>query len=156
MGDLVNLEVDVLGKYFERFFQLGVKSDGTAGIKGDFRVSERSGLLVCACADSDALSSPSLSRHSGRDRSRRRPACRPLAGIRFWCGRCKTRISVAEFVVRIAEFLPDRFLEWEDSNTQGTIFMPDRDVIGARGFSSSNLFSVRHGHAGEKMPQLSG
>jgi riboflavin synthase len=32
-GDLVNLEVDVLGKYFERFFQLGVKSDGNAGSK---------------------------------------------------------------------------------------------------------------------------
>jgi hypothetical protein len=48
---------------------------------------------------------------------------------------------VAEFVVRIAEFEPDRFLEWEDSSSQGTIFMPVRDVIGARGFSSSNLFS---------------
>jgi riboflavin synthase len=36
MGDLVNLEVDVLGKYFERFFQLGVKSDGNAGSKVTF------------------------------------------------------------------------------------------------------------------------
>jgi riboflavin synthase len=33
MGDLVNLEVDLLGKYFERFFLLGVKSDGKAGSK---------------------------------------------------------------------------------------------------------------------------
>lgn len=27
-GDLVNLEVDILGKYFERFFQLGLKPSG--------------------------------------------------------------------------------------------------------------------------------
>jgi hypothetical protein len=47
----------------------------------------------------------------------------------------------AEFVVRIAEFAPDRFLEWEDSNSQGTIFMPVQDVMSAKGFSSSSLFS---------------
>jgi riboflavin synthase len=28
IGDLVNLEVDILGKYFERFFQLGLKAEG--------------------------------------------------------------------------------------------------------------------------------
>jgi hypothetical protein len=48
---------------------------------------------------------------------------------------------LAEFVVRIAEFAPDRFLEWEDSNSQGTIFIPSHDVLSARGFSSTNLFS---------------
>jgi riboflavin synthase len=32
-GDLVNLEVDILGKYFERFFQLGVKAEGKGGSK---------------------------------------------------------------------------------------------------------------------------
>lgn len=48
---------------------------------------------------------------------------------------------LAEFVVRIAEFAPDRFLEWEDTNSQGTIFMPSHDILGARGFSSSSLFS---------------
>lgn len=47
----------------------------------------------------------------------------------------------AEFVVRIAEFLPDRYIEWEDGNTQGTIFMPNRDVFSAKGFASANLFS---------------
>ena len=46
----------------------------------------------------------------------------------------------AEFVVRIAEFSPDRFLEWEDSQTQGTIFIPNRDLLSAKGFSSSSLF----------------
>ncbi len=46
----------------------------------------------------------------------------------------------AEFVVRIAEFSPDRFLEWEDSKTQGTVFIPNRDILSAKGFSSSDLF----------------
>jgi hypothetical protein len=46
----------------------------------------------------------------------------------------------AEFVARIAEFLPDRFLEWEDSNGQGTVFMPSRDVAEAKGFVNTNLF----------------
>jgi riboflavin synthase alpha subunit len=33
MGDAVNLEVDVLGKYFERFFQLGVPQGSNAESK---------------------------------------------------------------------------------------------------------------------------
>jgi len=45
-----------------------------------------------------------------------------------------------EFVVRIAEFSPDRFLEWEDSKTQGTIFIPNRDIVSAKGLVSSALF----------------
>jgi riboflavin synthase len=38
IGDLVNLEVDVLGKYFERFFQLGLKRDetGSSNIDSDY------------------------------------------------------------------------------------------------------------------------
>jgi len=46
----------------------------------------------------------------------------------------------ATLVVRIAEFSPDRFLEWEDANTQGTIFMPSADIEGAKGYVSSELF----------------
>ncbi len=46
----------------------------------------------------------------------------------------------AEFVVRIAEFLPDRYVEWEDAKTQGTIFMPSRDISSAKGFVGANLF----------------
>lgn len=45
-----------------------------------------------------------------------------------------------QFVVRIAEFSPDRFLEWEDSKTQGTIFISNRDILSAKGFVSSALF----------------
>jgi riboflavin synthase len=33
IGDAVNLEVDILGKYFERFFQLGVTQDSKADSK---------------------------------------------------------------------------------------------------------------------------
>ena len=47
----------------------------------------------------------------------------------------------AEFVVRIAEFLPDRFVEWEDQTTQGTILMPNRDIVSAKGYVNSNLFN---------------
>jgi hypothetical protein len=46
----------------------------------------------------------------------------------------------AEFVVRIAEFSPDRYMEWEDSKSQGTILIPNRDILSARGFSSADLF----------------
>jgi hypothetical protein len=46
----------------------------------------------------------------------------------------------ADFVVRIAEFSPDRYLEWEDETSQGTVFMPVRDIESAKGFINSNLF----------------
>ncbi len=46
----------------------------------------------------------------------------------------------SEFVVRIAEFLPDRFVEWEDATTQGTIFMPNRAVVAAKIFVNASLF----------------
>jgi len=44
------------------------------------------------------------------------------------------------FVVRIAEFTPDRYVEWEDSTTQGTIFMPAKAVTDARGFTNWRLY----------------
>ncbi len=46
------------------------------------------------------------------------------------------------FVVRIAEFLPDRFLEWEDEKTQGTLFMPSKDIQGATGYMNTQLFEA--------------
>jgi hypothetical protein len=48
--------------------------------------------------------------------------------------------QTSQFVVRIAEFLPDRFLEWEDQTTQGTIFMANRAVVGAKDFVNARLF----------------
>ena len=50
--------------------------------------------------------------------------------------------DIKSFVVRIAEFFPDRFIEWEDSVTQGTIFMPASAVQDARGFVNSSLFEA--------------
>jgi hypothetical protein len=47
----------------------------------------------------------------------------------------------ADFVVRIAEFSPDRFVEWEDEKSQGTILMPSRDLLSAKGYVNTNLFS---------------
>jgi hypothetical protein len=46
----------------------------------------------------------------------------------------------SEFVIRIAEFLPDRFMEWEDYQTQGTVFMPSREIEEAQGYVNSQLF----------------
>jgi len=46
----------------------------------------------------------------------------------------------SEFVVRIAEFFPDRFVEWENETTQGTIFMPNRAILNARIFVNASLF----------------
>ncbi len=46
----------------------------------------------------------------------------------------------ADFVVRIAQFLPDRFLEWEDEQTQGTVFMPNQAILTAGSFINSSLF----------------
>jgi len=46
------------------------------------------------------------------------------------------------FIVRIAEFSPDRFIEWEDTVTQGTIFMPASSVQAAKGFVNSSLFEA--------------
>jgi hypothetical protein len=48
----------------------------------------------------------------------------------------------SDFVIRIAEFLPDRYLEWEEPPSQGTIFMPSRDVQEAQGFVNSQLFET--------------
>jgi hypothetical protein len=54
----------------------------------------------------------------------------------------KTRLpdEIPDFVVRIAEFSPDRFVEWEDASTQGTIFMPAKSIQGAKTFLNARLF----------------
>jgi hypothetical protein len=54
--------------------------------------------------------------------------------------RTVNRDYTSDLVVRIAEFSPDRFMEWEDATTQGTIFIPSKDVEGAKGFVSADLF----------------
>jgi len=48
--------------------------------------------------------------------------------------------SASEFVVRIADFYPDRFLEWETDNKQGTVFIPSREIEKARNFIYRSLF----------------
>jgi hypothetical protein len=44
------------------------------------------------------------------------------------------------FIARIAIFTPNRFLEWEDGKTQGTVSMTQQDIQEAPGYDSSNLF----------------
>jgi hypothetical protein len=45
-------------------------------------------------------------------------------------------------IVRIATFLPDRYIEWEDTTTQGTIFMPAKIVSEGRGLVNYQLFQA--------------
>ena len=60
----------------------------------------------------------------------------------------------ATFVARVAQFLPDRFMEWEDEMTQGTIFMPNEDILTARGFVDSSLFKSGRDTRGKKATTL--
>lgn len=46
----------------------------------------------------------------------------------------------ANLVVRIAQFMPGRYLEWEDDVSQGTVFMPGQDIEAAKGYINSSLF----------------
>ncbi len=48
--------------------------------------------------------------------------------------------KTTEFVVRIAEFLPDRYVEWENESLQGTIFMTNKAVLSAKSFVNAKLF----------------
>lgn len=48
----------------------------------------------------------------------------------------------SSFVVRIAEFQPGRFIEWENSITQGTVYMTADAVAKARVFINSRLFEA--------------
>jgi hypothetical protein len=45
-------------------------------------------------------------------------------------------------IIRIATFLPDRYIEWEDATTQGTIFMPAKVVSEGRGLVNYQLFQA--------------
>ncbi len=49
---------------------------------------------------------------------------------------------ISDFVVRIAEFLPDRFIEWEDDKTQGTIFMSNHALLAGKNFLNASLFQA--------------
>lgn len=62
--------------------------------------------------------------------------------------------DVKSFVVRIAEFSPDRFIEWEDSVTQGTIFMTAAAVQDAKGFVNSRLFEAGVDTKGKQVTTL--
>ncbi len=50
------------------------------------------------------------------------------------------RDFTADFVVRIAAYSPDLLMEWEDRKTQGTVFIPGREIMGAKGYVNNKLF----------------
>jgi len=45
-----------------------------------------------------------------------------------------------DFVVRLASFYPDLLMEWENLRSQGTVSIPNRDVLGAKGYVNKKLF----------------
>lgn len=47
----------------------------------------------------------------------------------------------SSFVARIAAFAPDRFIEWEDGRYQGTLLISQKDILEAKGYENSRLFS---------------
>jgi hypothetical protein len=48
--------------------------------------------------------------------------------------------ETAEFVVRIAEFTPNRFFEWENATTQGTTYILGNAIERGRAFANARLF----------------
>src|SRR5262245_820389 len=46
----------------------------------------------------------------------------------------------SRFIVRIADFLPSRYVEWENATLQGTIFMSSQAVQNARTFVNARMF----------------
>ncbi|MBN2244142.1 MAG: hypothetical protein JW793_15760 [Acidobacteria bacterium] len=48
--------------------------------------------------------------------------------------------STSDFVARIAAFSPDLLMEWEDSKSQGTVYIPGREIMEAGGYVHTRLF----------------
>jgi hypothetical protein len=53
-----------------------------------------------------------------------------------------TNESEGAFVIRIATFQPDRYVEWEDRTTQGTILIPAKAVNESRSLVNFQLFQA--------------
>jgi len=79
-------------------------------------------ILLCATAFAAASAVPQF----GRDT------------VLVWS--IKNQDEGSTFVVRIAEFLPSRFIEWENATTQGTIRMSPNAVANGRVFVNARLF----------------
>jgi hypothetical protein len=95
----------------------------------------RIGKILCAFLSFAAILTVSLKATSGDE------APFPAFGrgaVLVWKTQAQTYTS--DFVIRIAEFLPDRYMEWEDFQTQGTVFIPSREIQEAKGYESNNLF----------------
>jgi len=46
----------------------------------------------------------------------------------------------SNFVVRIASYSPALLMEWEDSQSQGTVFIPMKEMMEAKGYVNTRLF----------------
>jgi hypothetical protein len=51
-----------------------------------------------------------------------------------------TQATAGSFVVRLAGFYPDLLMEWEDFRSQGTVFIPNEDILKADGYTNKRLF----------------
>lgn len=48
----------------------------------------------------------------------------------------------AQFVIRVAQFKPDRYFEWESNSTQGTVLLRESAVEHAKKYSNYRLFQA--------------
>src|SRR5438876_12119125 len=62
--------------------------------------------------------------------------------------------EAASFVVRIAEFLPNRSIQWENSTTHRTIFMTQNAVTTASTFANARPFDAWAVHNGKHATTL--
>jgi hypothetical protein len=95
----------------------------------------RIGKILCAFISLVAILTAALGATSGDEV--RLPAF-GCGAVLVWKTQAQTHTS--DFVIRIAEFLPDRYMEWEDFQTQGTVFIPSREIQEAKGYESHDLF----------------
>jgi len=58
------------------------------------------------------------------------------------------------FVVRVAQFTPGRYFEWEDGTTQGTVYLPADAVDRAKNYVNSRLFEGGTDRTGKNMTTL--
>ncbi|MCZ6877393.1 MAG: riboflavin synthase [Acidobacteria bacterium] len=118
VGDRVNLEADVVSKYVESHVSKYLQS----------HVQRRLGLLAGVVL----LSSTLL---FGSDLA--------LAPNSVLVYQNQTRQGgETQFVIRVARFQPDIFLEWESTSDQGTLHLYQSAVEEARSFTLTSLFEV--------------
>lgn len=64
----------------------------------------------------------------------------PLGTVLVW--KSENRGHSFDFVIRMAQFRPNRYFEWENQTTQGTVLIRQSALEGARKYTSYRLFQA--------------